>query len=151
MGIGARAIDLLIKLRSGGYLGPGTKVMEIGAQQLSNTFLSYTNGLASVRQAFGVTQDLSLPPPKPTLILNDAETLDPAAPYARDFWHWLGFDYASIDIDGSPNSIPLDLNYDSAPAEAKGKYGLVTNYGTTEHIANQLNAFRVIHDLTRPG
>ena len=33
------------------------------------------------------------------------------------------------------------------PAELKGRFGLVTNFGTTEHIANQLNAFKVIHDL----
>jgi hypothetical protein len=64
---------------------------------------------------------------------------------------WLGFDYASIDIDGSPGSIPLDLNYDDVPPEAKGGYDLVTNFGTTEHVANQLNAFKIIHDLTAPG
>ena len=28
---------------------------------------------------------------------------------------------------------------------------MVTNFGTTEHIANQLNAFKIIHDLTAPG
>jgi hypothetical protein len=71
-----------------------------------------------------------------------------STPLAQDFWKWLGFDYASIDIDGGPYSIPLDLNYDDAPWEARGKYPLVTNFGTTEHVVNQLNAFKVIHDLT---
>jgi hypothetical protein len=56
-----------------------------------------------------------------------------------------------IDIDGSEGSIPLDLNYDAAPQEVKGKYDFVTNFGTTEHVANQLNAFEIIHDLTSPG
>ena len=64
---------------------------------------------------------------------------------------WLEFDHDAIDIDGSPGSIPLDLNYDDVPIEARGKYDLVTNFGTTEHVANQLNAFKVIHDLTRVG
>ena len=73
------------------------------------------------------------------------------APAARAFWKWLGFDYAAIDIDGSADSIPLDLNYDHAPRAAKGKYHLVTNYGTTEHVANQVNAFKIVHDLTTPG
>lgn len=27
----------------------------------------------------------------------------------------------------------------------------MTNFGTTEHVANQLNAFKVIHDLTKVG
>lgn len=70
---------------------------------------------------------------------------------ARDFWTWLGFKYAAIDIDGSPGSIPLDLNYDSAPSHVLGKYQLVTNFGTTEHVANQLNAFKIIHDLVACG
>ena len=29
------------------------------------------------------------------------------APSARAFWLWLGFVYASIDIDGSPGSIAV--------------------------------------------
>src|SRR4029077_3954661 len=32
-----------------------------------------------------------------------------------------------------------------------GQYDLVTNFGTTEHVINQLNAFKIIHDLTAPG
>src|SRR6202008_3458775 len=54
-------------------------------------------------------------------------------------------------IDGSPGSIPLDLNYDSVSKDELGRYQLVTNFGTTEHVANQLNAFKVIHDLVRHG
>ncbi len=73
------------------------------------------------------------------------------APPARELWTWLGFSYAAIDIDGSPGSIPLDLNFASAPTELVGKHHLVTNFGTTEHIANQLNAFKIVHDLTAPG
>jgi hypothetical protein len=47
----------------------------------------------------------------------------------------------------------LDLNFDGngIPTEHKGKYSLVTNFGTTEHVTNQLNAFKVIHDLTMPN
>ncbi|HXC29022.1 MAG TPA: hypothetical protein VNV38_13785 [Stellaceae bacterium] len=47
--------------------------------------------------------------------------------------------------------LPLDLNYDDVPADLVGKHQLVTNYGTTEHVANQLNAFKVMHDLAAPG
>ena len=73
------------------------------------------------------------------------------APGSAAFWRWLGFAYASIDIDGSPGAIPLDLNCDDAPPEARGRYDIVVNAGTTEHVANQVNAFKVIHDLTRVG
>ncbi len=73
------------------------------------------------------------------------------APLAREFWTWLGLNYASIDIDGSPGSIPLDLNYDEVPTELIGKYDVVTNFGTTEHVANQLQSFKIAHDLATPG
>src|SRR5205085_2282669 len=100
----------------------------------------------------GIDQLLSLAAPPPgQLVHGRIEHLDAAAPMARDFWLWLRFDYAAIDIDDSPGSIPLDLNYDNAPPKEVGRYNLVTNFGTTEHIANQLNAFKVIHELTAPG
>ena len=40
------------------------------------------------------------------------------------------------------------LNHDEISAFRK--YHLVTNFGTTEHVANQLNAFEIIHELTAP-
>lgn len=79
------------------------------------------------------------------------EHLSQDAPYARSFWEWIGYHYTLIDIDGSPGSISLDLNCDSVPYEHWKRYEMVTNLGTTEHIANQENAFRAIHDLTMPN
>ena len=32
-----------------------------------------------------------------------------------------------------------------------GKYDFVTNHGTSEHLLNQQNFFKVVHDLTKPG
>jgi hypothetical protein len=55
---------------------------------------------------------------------------------------------ASISIR---SSIPLDLNFDPCPPEHVGKYGFVTNHGTSEHILNQYNVFKVMHDLTMTG
>jgi hypothetical protein len=151
MGIGGSTIDLLIKLRADGYFRGQNAIMEIGAQQLANTFLSKPDGLAPIAKAFGIGEPLSLPPPIPTTVVNGLQLLPPTAPMAREFWQWLGFKYAAIDIDGSPGSLPLDLNFDSVPPDAMGQYNLVTNFGTTEHVANQLNAFKIIHDLTAVG
>ena len=152
MGYSIDLLNLLIVLRRQGNLKSGMSVMEIGAQQLNNNFLAATAELHEVGRLFGTERPLSLPSPKRTHIAHgELEHLDAQAPSARDFWLWLGFDYASLDVDGSPGSIPIDLNFDSVPAKAVGKYQLVTNYGTTEHVANQLNAFKVIHDLTSVG
>jgi hypothetical protein len=92
-----------------------------------------------------------VPPEQSTHVVHGKlEHLSATAPMAREFWIWLGLNYAAIDIDGSPESIPLDLNFDDVPREAKGKFHLVTNFGTTEHVANQLNAFKIIHELAAP-
>jgi hypothetical protein len=151
MGLGAGDLRLLIWLKTGGHLPPGGSLVEIGAQQLSDSFLACRAELASAGRLFGVDRPCPLPPPLSLAWQDSVNRLDPAAPLARDFWTWLGFDYASIDIDGSPYSIPIDLNYDQVPEGCRGKYRLVTNYGTTEHVANQLNAFKIIHDLTAVG
>jgi len=148
MGIGSDTIEVLIRLREEGYLADRVSVVEIGAQQLANTFLEARDRISHVGSLFGIVRPCPLPRAIPTHIVHgELEHLGESAPLARDFWTWLGFDYASVDIDGSPGSIPLDLNYDSAPDPTLGKYQLVTNFGTTEHVANQLNAFKIIHDL----
>jgi len=149
LGISLSTIELLIQLRRAGHLAPGGAVVEIGAQQLGSTFFGDPERLAELGRLFGVDRPFSVP--TAPLAQQTTQIIDFSAPFARDFWHWLRLQYAAIDIDGSPESIPLDLNYDSVPPAAKGKYQLVTNFGTTEHVANQLNAFNIIHDLTAPN
>lgn len=152
MGIGSDALEILIGLREQGYLTGRASVVEIGAQQLANSFLEARELIDKAGVLFGAQGRYTLPEAKLSHIVHgELEHLDSSAPFARDFWNWLGFEYASIDIDGSPGSMPLDLNYDEAPPLALGKYQLVTNFGTTEHVANQLNAFEVIHNLTALG
>jgi hypothetical protein len=152
VGLGSDAIELVIRLKDEGYLNGELSVVEIGAQQLANSFLEAGPRIEKLSKMFGTQQRFLLPEATPTYIVHgEMEHLAEDAPPARDFWAWLGFEYAAIDIDGSPGSIPLDLNYDPVPYDALGKYRLVTNFGTTEHVANQLNAFKVIHDLTAVG
>lgn len=152
MGLGSDAIGMIMTLKKDGYIPKNPAVIEIGAQQLANSFVEATQLHTMIQELFEVKT------PYNHIKVTESKTahgalqhLDAEALLARDFWKWLGFTYASIDIDGSEGSIPLDLNYDSVDKKHIGKYNLVTNFGTTEHVANQLNAFKVIHDLTAPG
>src|SRR5260370_42545920 len=141
MALGSDAIELLIRLRNEGYLSGQLSVIEIGAQQLANSFLGVPDRIADIGGLFGAVPPCPLPGVRPTYISHgELEHLAEDAPAAREFWKWLGLHYSAIDIDSSPGSIPLDLNYDPAPNDSVGKYQLVTNFGTTEHVANQLNA-----------
>jgi hypothetical protein len=148
VGMGASILPLLRKLKQQGHIANGSAVIEIGAQQLDDSFIKATRDIAIVGRLFGAL----MPPPAFTWTGARSDTdLLAGAPLARAFWTWLGLDYASIDIDGSPGSIPLDLNYDEVPTEFIGKYDVVTNFGTTEHVANQLQSFKIIHDLAAAG
>jgi hypothetical protein len=148
MALGSGIIDIVKRLKREGYLRSPLSVVEFGAQQLANSLLSAREDLESLGDLFGVGEPCPLPCALPTrLDDNGGELLAENAPKAREFWGWLGFSYAAIDIDGSLESIPLDLNYDSPPDHMIGAYPLVTNFGTTEHVANQLNAFKIVHDL----
>jgi hypothetical protein len=154
MGISLKDVELLIRLREAGYLPDRAAVIEIGAQQISNSVLRSRVEVERLGELFGAKS----PPPLAGPIAPGGgpspggyEPMSQEAPWARDLWTWLGCSYAAIDIDGSPGSIPLDLNFAAVPGAFAGRHHLVTNFGTTEHVANQLNAFKIAHDLTAPG
>jgi hypothetical protein len=149
VGIGVEIVEMFTSLRKGGYLPTPSKVIEIGAQQLANSLLEARSSVNALGLLFDATGTAPLGSPMQThTVHGDLEALSPQAPAARELYEWLGFRYSAIDIDGSQGSIPLDLNYDEVPAPERGKYQLVTNFGTTEHVTNQLNAFKIIHELT---
>jgi len=60
-----------------------------------------------------------------------------------------GLRYLSFDIaDGYKTQI-FDLNRNVLEEKLHGTFDTVINSGTTEHVLNQLNAFRVIHDAVK--
>lgn len=133
MGIDNVALDQILRLKQGGE-SLGT-VMELGAQYVVGrddpkkvkSFIEAFGGDAGGYQA-----------------LSDSGS-------ARDLYRRIGMQYQCIDTSGEFGALPLDLNVDGVPAEHVGRYDLVTNFGTTEHVFNQLNVLKVIHDLTKPG
>lgn len=152
MGINRQDLELLIQLREQKHIPLNPYVAEIGAQQLSNSFLRSEDLVRKAEGLLGTVQPFVMPAPSPTISSAErTELLAGNAPFARDFWVALGFEYTAIDVDGSPGSIPLDLNYDQVSPALQSKYGLVTNLGTTEHVCNQMNAFKAIHDLAALG
>jgi hypothetical protein len=54
----------------------------------------------------------------------------------------------SIDFHGTPAAKRLDLNQ---PLELEGRFDLVIDGGTAEHVFNVYQFFKTCHQLTRPG
>lgn len=71
--------------------------------------------------------------------------------FAAELFRRAGFHYNAIDYADFPGILRLDLNVDELPLENYGKYNFVNNAGTSEHILNQYNVFKLIHDATAPG
>ncbi|HEY9792383.1 MAG TPA: hypothetical protein V6D22_18420 [Candidatus Obscuribacterales bacterium] len=148
MGIAQADLRLLIELKKLGLIRTRSSVIEIGAQQLTNSFMTDREGIEEIAGLFEVSDPFPfLQPPKDSWSSRSVENVVPESPLSRCFWNWLRFRYAALDIDGSEDSLPLDLNFDSVPQGARGQFEVVTNFGTTEHVANQINAFKMIHDF----
>jgi SAM-dependent methyltransferase len=141
MGLGLALLRDLVELKRSGAIDGARRVVEIGSQQLADSFLDAPE-IDEIYRLFGHE-----PVPQPAAV--GAGNFTKRAPLARPFWTSLSLDHAAIDIDG--DVIRLDLNDAVTPPELRGAFDLVINAGTTEHIANQANAFRVIHDLTGTG
>jgi hypothetical protein len=56
--------------------------------------------------------------------------------------------YIAIDLDCGPRRFCLDLN---GRVSLHKQFDCVINNGTSEHIFDQANVFRLMHDHTRPG
>ena len=148
MGLAYDTILHLINLRRAGHLPDGAKVVEIGAQQLSNSFLRGKEALAQLYQAFD-RDPVDLGSPHEVNIVNGIELQAETAPASQAFWESLGFSYSAVEYGGHRGVTSLDLNRDSVPPSLQQSFDLVVNAGTTEHVVNQDNAFRVMHDLAK--
>lgn len=140
MGLGPVFLRDVIALKRRGLLDGCRTVVEIGAQQINDRLIASPE-LDEVVALFGGT--------KPPLTPVGAPQIRPNSPPGRLLWSALGLQSKSIDIEGG--DIRIDLNKGRVPFRYRGAFDLAINAGTTEHIANQGNAFAAIHALVRIG
>jgi hypothetical protein len=142
MGLGPNVLALYRQMKLLGAFDDITDVIELGSQ---GVWCPDRRLLTGLFEAFGRPV-----PPDPELQPYINATGTGIAP-SRHLHEHLGLRYGCIDLDGNFGALPLDLNFDAVPPDHRGRYGLTTNHGTTEHLLNQYNAFKIIHDLTKPG
>lgn len=71
--------------------------------------------------------------------------------FAGELIERCGMSYLSIDIAKGYKTKVFDLNREDLPAGHSNNYDIVLNIGTTEHVLNQYNSFKVIHEAARTG
>ncbi|MCR9219887.1 MAG: class I SAM-dependent methyltransferase [Alphaproteobacteria bacterium] len=146
MGAGVKTIQAIMNLSESGRLAYGARICDIGVTQLFGAAIK--EGVVSMMEYYARKA-----PADARATVLDASEIDEI----RDgvfLGHYLeraGFEYVALDIFPAPRTIPFDLNVHSPGPALKGRFDLVMNLGTTEHVMNQLNAFSVIHDLCAVG
>jgi len=61
------------------------------------------------------------------------------------------FDYIAFDMYTHSKTRKFDLNFDTLPDSMCGTFDVVANFGTSEHVANQYNVFKVAYDSLKVG
>jgi hypothetical protein len=138
MGLGPPEVELYRQLKLTGAFDGISEVMELGSQDF---WCPQKNLVNALFKAFGRNVN------DPALLNTTNSSQKPA----RLLYEGIGIKYNCVDIDGRFGTLVMDLNFDAVPTEQKGKYGLVTNHGTSEHILNQYNVFKAMHEFARVG
>ena len=142
MGLGPPILALYRQLKLGGALEGIDRVVELGSQGV---------WCPDERLLIGLFEAFGRPIPSAKERATYVNTSGTGSAASRDLHESLGFQYDCVDIDGNFGSLTLDINFDSVPLQSRGRYGLTTNHGTTEHVLDQRNAFKMIHDFTKAG
>jgi SAM-dependent methyltransferase len=67
----------------------------------------------------------------------------------KNYFEQHGIEHVSIDINGEDGALPLDLAQLIIPKDIRGPFDVVTNFGTSEHVVDQLTCWRNILRLTK--
>jgi hypothetical protein len=138
MGFNPGLLDMVGEWARDYGIRPGAKMLDIGASELfcSDDPESLNRLLAHFGAAPYAADELAR-------MANRA--------LAGDLFERAGLSYEAVDISSYPRTMVIDLNRGHLPFWKRGRYDLVMNCGTTEHVLNQLNAFRLIHDACKVG
>jgi hypothetical protein len=75
----------------------------------------------------------------------------PSVIEAKSVFEAAGYTYFRCDVDERPDTIFVDLARLCFPKQLRASMDLVANVGTTEHLANPVGGFALIHYLTKVG
>lgn len=137
MGASPDNLDIIADLHRRGYLPTAGSIADLGCTQIRD---ATPDDVRRFLNCFGKT------PPDLELARLAAHNT-----FITEHLKAAGFSYRSFDIVKAPDCNYLDLNRDRVSARWRGKFDLVLNFGTTEHVLNQFNALSVLHDLAKPS
>jgi SAM-dependent methyltransferase len=129
----------LDQLAQKGAFAPGSAMVEIGPQDIT-TPRDAVLKIAQARRG----------DPFAAKIVDEIFDGAQARPTCQaSFYSIFGIEkYAAIDPFDSRAEYAYDMNF---PVPLQGRFDVVTNFGSAEHVFNVCQFFRNIHDMLRPG
>ena len=137
MGVPAKALTRILALHRAGLIHSGQSMLELGEQNLN------CNGQEAIVSNF--VSVLSNKKIKQNQEINELASRG----LAGDLFEMDGLSVTCLDIFAGKRTVITDLNTAPPPDDFIGRFDIVTNFGTTEHIINQYNAFHYIHHCVR--
>jgi hypothetical protein len=147
MGIGMDTIAALDA--AGAFRGGDCRVLDVGPQNVYHATPAEVLGF--LRKYARRPDDPALPAKAADLAARSYST-DPATlTYLSEVLAETTIGYDAVDIFAGPKTRIVDLNVERLPRSFRGRFDLVFNCGTTEHLFGQLAAFRAVHEAVRVG
>jgi len=149
MGITMSALQ---RLDSYGLFGAGKKILDFGSSNLYSASTSEVEKFVRDHNPIKCQEDMGrwaeqLAAGSSYHSANGGQN----ASFVGELFDAAGMFYQSIDIAHGYKTTVVDLNREAIPAPFVGMFDTVLNFGTSEHILNQLGTFRAIHDATKVG
>jgi len=69
----------------------------------------------------------------------------------KELFTHVGFEHTSIDINGKDGALPIDLTKPILDPDLCLNFDVITNSGTTEHVLDQIECFKNIHNMCKIG
>lgn len=146
MGFGMANLEYLDRR---GFLDRTTSFLDIGSQ---NLYSATPESVMAYARKFGPFTDEEL-------IRSEAERISyfstprpgERTAYLSELIDLTNQQYTSYDVCMALKTEIFDLNCEHLPPAYQEHFDIVLNFGTTEHITNQLNSFRVMHDAMKVG
>jgi SAM-dependent methyltransferase len=140
MGYGIPTLRSLARWIEHGWIGPGCRIIEFGAQEFYGDVGANRVAARDFLGAHGKDKAEIA-----TILGSDGQ------PTVSAIYRAIGIDYTSIDVGRVYGSIYFDLNTFCVPQSWLGSFDFVHNQGTIEHLVNPINGFHVAHDMVKPG
>jgi hypothetical protein len=135
-----------------GMIRPGTKLLDIGS---SNLYAAPADGVYDLlRKHAPNTPAAEHRVLADRLAAGSGKGADGVAlnqSWVGELFEACGMEYVAFDIAPMYKTELLDFNHQGLPPEHRGRYDVILNFGTTEHVLNQFNSFRIIHEAAKPG